>query len=287
METFLLQQLYICRLLHTLQSYVRIFKCVYCGNGAWVLLFLTADAKWFDGVSWWDRNKRRNQCCVFQKCYSFFVNHAARHPHSLLLFSSVFLFLQTFFLQVVVSSLLSASFSLSHAQSCVQERYTFTSWQQAWGCRWNYTISHMHTLTRTHTQQSNLPQYTAEKQSLSCCNSASRPLPPVLCWHTRTHTHMHRHTHTQSHKFSTIMPQTQKSMCGWDPSHPSGAHTDADLKPGIHSAVPGLLSQTKCLWSYFQNDSPAPQSNKGSGFVVTTVLWPKIAWNNILIVSKI
>lgn len=40
METFLLQQLYICRLLHTLQSYVRIFKCVYCGNGAWVL-FLT------------------------------------------------------------------------------------------------------------------------------------------------------------------------------------------------------------------------------------------------------
>lgn len=203
METFLLQQLYICRLLHTLQSYVRIFKCVYCGNGAWVLLFLTADAKWFDGVSWWDRNKRRNQCCVFQKCYSFFVNHAARHPHSLLLFSSVFLFLQTFFLQVVVSSLLSASFSLSHAQSCVQERYTFTSWQQAWGCRWNYTISHMHTLTRTHTQQSNLPQYTAEKQSLSCCNSASRPLPPVLCWHTRTHTHMHRHTHT--HTISQVL----------------------------------------------------------------------------------
>lgn len=40
------------------------------------------------------------------------------------------------------------------------------------------------------------------------------------------------------------MPQTQKSMCGWDPSHPSVARTDADLKPGIHSAVPGLLA----LW---------------------------------------
>lgn len=38
-----------------------------------------------------------------------------------------------------------------------------------------------HALTHTDTQQSNLPQYTAEKQSLSCCYSASRPLPPVLC----------------------------------------------------------------------------------------------------------
>lgn len=44
-----------------------------------------------------------------------------------------------------------------------------------------HNLTHAHTHTDTHTQQSNLPQHTAEKQSLSCCNSASRPLPPVLC----------------------------------------------------------------------------------------------------------
>lgn len=132
------------------------------------------------------------------------------------------------------------------------------------------TQSHTRTHSHGHTHSNPICHSTLLRNKVCLAVTLLVALYPLSC--VDTHTHMHRHTHTQSHKFSTIMPQTQKSMCGWDPSHPSGAHTDADLKPGIHSAVPGLLSQTKCLWSYFQNDSPAPQSNKGSGFVVTTVL---------------